>query len=157
MKLSEIAEKIVKHHPDCCIAENHEVINGCREDWYEKSLINLLMNYWMYEDLGLCGCGYPGCTCEVIRKYLHIRQDKQQDKLTYTEVANRYKSELHINDYDLDQFGLLQFMMYILDLNGFTEHGSNITSCWLTEKGEMLLTTLDAWHEEKIKEADTKK
>lgn len=41
--------------------------------------------------------------------------------------------------------GLLQFMAYILDDRGFTEHGSSIGGCWLTEKGEMFLTVLDAW------------
>lgn len=43
MRLSEIAENIVKYHPDCCMAKNYEIINGCREDWYEESLIEPLI------------------------------------------------------------------------------------------------------------------
>lgn len=101
----------------------------------------------MYEDLGLCGCGCPEYTYEVIRKFLHIRQDWQRDKITYRDAYNRYKNDLHVDDEDEDQFGLLRFMMYILDEYWFIEHGSSITGCWLTEKGEMLLATLDAWHE----------
>ena len=117
------------------------------EDWIEDLLIDSLMDYWMYEDLGLCGCGCPEYTFEVIRKYLHIRQDWRENKLTYNEVIDKYRRDLHIDDNDNNQFGLLQFMMYILDEHGFTEHGISITRCWLTEKGEMLLATLDAWHE----------
>ena len=150
MLLSEIAEKIVKYHPDCCMTENHEVINGCREDWYEESLIEPLMDYWMYEDLRLCDCGCPEDTYEVIRKYLHIRQDWRENKLTYNEVIDRYRRDLHIDDNNNNQFGLLQFMMYILDEHEFTEHGGSIIGCWLTEKGEMLLATLDAWYKENI-------
>ena len=39
MKLSEIAEYIVENYPDCCMACNNEVNKGCREEWYEESLI----------------------------------------------------------------------------------------------------------------------
>lgn len=150
MRLREISEWIVKNNPDCCMAKNHEVAYGCREEWYEESLIDSLMDYWMYEDLGLCGCGCPEYTFEVIRKFLHIRQDWQRDKITYRDAYNRYKNDLHVDDKDEDQFGLLRFMMYILDKHGFIEHGSSITGCWLTEKGEMLLTTLDAWNEKNM-------
>ena len=151
MRLSEIAEWVVKYHPDCLMVPNHTVVDGCREDWYEKSLIEPLMSYWMYEDLGLCDCGRPEYTYEAIRKFLHIRQDWRENKLEYTEVLNRYKRDLHVDDNDNNQFGLLQFMMYILDEHEFVEHGSGITGCWLTEKGERLLVTLDAWHEKNMK------
>ena len=59
MKLSEIAEHIIQYNPDCCMAENKEVITGCREQWYEESLINPLMDYYMFEVMDLCGCGNP--------------------------------------------------------------------------------------------------
>ena len=45
MRLSEIAEFIVDNYPDSCIAYNHEVIRGCREDWYEESLIEPLLSF----------------------------------------------------------------------------------------------------------------
>ena len=38
-------------------------------------------------------------------------------------------------------------MMYVLDHNGFTEHGNSIGGCWITDKGRRLLTVLDAWHD----------
>lgn len=96
-------------------------------------------------NLSLCGCGCPNDTLDVIRKYLHIRKDWKDNKCDYDEVQQRYKTELNIDDQDDIQWGLLQFMAYILDDRGFTEHGSSIGGCWLTEKGEMFLTVLDAW------------
>lgn len=73
--------------------------------------------------------------------------DKQKaiQECTEERVQQRYKTELNIDDQDDIQWGLLQFMAYILDDRGFTEHGSSIGGCWLTEKGEMFLTVLDAW------------
>lgn len=146
MRLSEIAEFIVEHNQDCCMYYNNNVVKGCREDWYEESLIDPLMDYYMYEELNLCGCGNPEFTYSVIRKYLHIREDWYMDKLKYDDVLQRYKEDLHIDNNDSLQSGLLQFMMYILDYKGFTEHGGSIGGCWLTDKGRRLLTVLDAWN-----------
>ena len=82
-----------------------------------------------------------------IRRYLHIREDHYTDKIEYKDVLERYKTDLHIDDDDSLQAGLLQFMMYVLDRNGLTEHGGSIGGCWLTDKGRRLLTVLDAWHD----------
>lgn len=147
MKLSEIAEFIVEHNPDCCMAVNHEILKGCRENWYEESLVDTLMNYYMYEELWLCGCGCPEYTYEVIRRYLHIRDSRFENHLNYEDVCKMYKINLHIDNDDSIQYGLLQFMMYALDQCGFTEHGSSIGGCWITDKGGRLLTVLDAWYE----------
>ena len=154
MKLSEIAEYIIEHNQDCCMAVNNEVIKRCREDWYEESLIEPLMDYYMYEELNLCGCGIPEDTYEIIRRYLHIREDYYTDKIEYKDVLERYKTDLHIKDDDSLQAGLLQFMMYVLDHKGFTEHGSSIGGCWLTNKGRMLLTVLDAWYDSENNELE---
>ena len=154
MKLSEIAEYIIEHNQDCCMAVNNEVIKRCREDWYEESLIEPLMDYYMYEELNLCGCGIPEDTYEIIRRYLHIREDWRTDKIEYNYVLERYKMDLHIDDNDSLQAGLLQFMMYVLDHKGFTEHGSSIGGCWLADKGRRLLTVLDAWHDSENNESE---
>ena len=143
MLLSEIAEKIIKKESNLSL--ENEVIVGNREEWYEESLIDPLIDYYSYDVLRLCGCGCPNDTLDVIRKYLHIRKDWKDNKCDYDEVQQRYKTELNIDDQDDIQWGLLQFMAYILDDRGFTEHGSSIGGCWLTEKGEMYLTVLDAW------------
>ena len=146
MKLSEIAELIVERNPECRMAYNKNVIKGCRDSWYEESLIDPLMDYYMYTELKLCRCGIPEDTYEVMRRYLHIRDDMVTNKLQCKDVVERYKTDLHIDDNDSLQAGLLQFMMYMLDEHECTEHGSSIGGCWLTDKGRRLLTVLDAWH-----------
>ena len=136
MLLSEIAEKIIKKESNLSL--ENEVIVGNREEWYEESLIDPLIDYYSYDVLRLCGCGCPNDTLDVIRKYLHIRKDWKDNKCDYDEVQQRYKTELNIDDQDDIQWGLLQFMAYILDDRGFTEHGSSIGGCWLTEKKEFI-------------------
>ena len=72
MKLSEIAEYIADNYPESNIAYNNDVIKGSREEWYEESLIDPLLDFYMHEELGLCGCGNPEFTYETIRRYLSI-------------------------------------------------------------------------------------
>lgn len=145
MKLSEIAEYIADNYPESNIAYNNDVIKGCREEWYEESCIDPLLDFYMHEELGLCGCGNPESTYETIRRYLNIRNEFVISKIDYQEVIDRYKNDLLL-DYNNDiQYGLLQFMMYILDDKDFTTHGSSIGGCWLTKKGQRLLTVLEAW------------
>ena len=92
MRPSEIAEFIVEHNHHCCMYYNNDVIKDCREDWYEESLIEPLMDYYMYEELNLCGCGSPEYTYETIRRYLHIKEDRYTDKIEYKDVLERYKN-----------------------------------------------------------------
>ena len=148
MKLSEIAEHIAKINPDCHMV----VIPGCRESWYEESLINPLVDYYMFDVLHLCGCGNPEDTYEAIRRYLHVRKLRHENKdITWDGIKEQYKAQLCIDVDNDTEHGVLQFMMYVLDYYDFTEHGSSVGGCWLTEKGKMLLTVLDAWHEMKNK------
>lgn len=44
MKLSEIAKYIADNYPESNIAYNNDVIKGCREERYEESLIDPLIN-----------------------------------------------------------------------------------------------------------------
>ena len=141
MLLSEIAEKIIEKDPEDFLRYAVEV--GNREKSYEDSLINPFIDHYLYNELNLCSCGSPDTTLEVIRRYLHIR--KEWKDLSYDEVQERYKTELHIDTEDYEQYGVFQFMAYEIDSLGFTDHGSSIGYCWLTERGEMFLTVLDAW------------
>ena len=152
MRLSEIAEYIVENNPECCMTYNNTVDKGCRDDWYEEYLIEPLMDYYMFEELGLCGCGVPEETYKVIRRYLHVRNDWSTNKIRYDEMKKRYLTELHIDPDDELQFGILQFFAYVLDDRGFTDHGGSIGGCWLTDDGERLLTVSNAWHEDRTKE-----
>ena len=154
MKLSEIAEYIVKKYPDCCMVENHTVTNGCREDWYEEHLIDPLMDFFSYEIIDMCGCGSPEDTLEMIRRLLHIRNnwhDGDNSKKSWEQKNEQYNIQLHINYEDEMNYGLLQFVMYMLDKCGILEHGSSIGGCWLTELGKMYLEVLDKWSEQENK------
>ena len=154
MKLSEIAEYVVNNNPGCCMAYNHEVNKGCREDWYEEYLIDPLVSFYIHEKMNLCGCGIPEDTYEVIRQYLHVRKNRFEENLSYEDVKEKYKIDLHIDCDDFIQYGILQFLAYVLDSYGFTTHGGGIGGCWLTEDGERFLTVLDAWRnrENRLKE-----
>jgi len=147
MTLNEIVKKILSI--DSNNMANPEYLKQLVENYPEEKelLIEHLMDYFMYEKLGLCRCGSPEVSYEVIRRYLHIRKDAHDGNLPYDEICDRYMSDLHIDSSDKLQYGTLQFLMYSLDSCGFTEHGSSIRGCWLTESGEMLMIVLDAWHE----------
>lgn len=146
MRLSEIAEFVVKNYPDCCMAENHEYKLGCRDDWYEEYLIDPLMNFFSYEIMGLCGCGCPEDTHRVIRYVLNIRNDWMNKNIKYDEVKNRYCSDLHIDlSYDVHH-GMLQYILYDLNDHGILEHGSSVGGSWLTNLGKMYLDVLNAWY-----------
>lgn len=145
MELYEIAKYIVENDSKNDTSNIAKGINeNNKEDWSE--LLEPLMDYYMYGRLHLCGCGNPEDTYEVIRKYLRIREIAITDRQTYDDVQKKYKEDLHIDTEDDLQYGLLQFLMYVLDENGFTEHGSSIGGCRLTKDGERLLTVLDYWH-----------
>ena len=129
MKLSEIAKHIVTYHPD---SELRYYVND--KDVDEELLIEPLLDFYIHEQMGLCNCGNPEDTYEVIRKYLHIREEWRKESLsTYDNLVESYEVNLHINYKNSINYGLLQFMMYVLDSNGFTEHGGSIGGCWLTE------------------------
>lgn len=147
MLLSEIAEWIISQKPNCCMAINNEVIKGKRDKEYEESLIKPVMDYWMFEDLEICGCGYPECTYEVIRNYLQIIHDYGEPTTNIKSIKDGYLTKLHISFDDDMQLGLLQFMAYILDEHEFIKHGSSIVFPWLTDKGRMLLSTLNIWYD----------
>ena len=149
MKLSEIAEHITEKYPDCCMACNNDVKQGCREEWYEEYLIDLLMDFFTYEIVGMCGCGCPEDTYEVIRRVLNIRNDWQKDNIEYEAVEERYKTDLELDTNNDIDYGLLQFILYVLDDKEILEHGSSIGGCWLTNLGKMYLTVLNAWFEKK--------
>lgn len=152
MKLSEIAEYVVEKYPDCCMSANNNIKRGCREEWYEEYLIDLLMDFFAYEIVGMCGCGCPEDTQEVIRRILNILNDRDNEKIKYEAVRERYKTDLELNTSNNLDYGLLQFVLYILDDKEILEHGGSIGGCWVANLGKMYLTVLNAWHDQQVKE-----
>lgn len=147
MRLSEIAEFVVENYPESCMAENKVVNKGCREDWYEESLIDELMSFFSFDVMYMCSCGCPEDTYEIIRKILNIRNDWSTDKIKFDEIKKRYMEDLHIDANDSLHYGVLQFILYMLDEKEILEHGSSIGGCWITDLGKMYLTVLNAWHD----------
>lgn len=86
-----------------------------------ESFINIL------GDLCICGCGSPEEAYEAIHKLLLTLQAKNWDEW--------------LKSIDNDIYALI--VVYILDGNGYLEHGTSIRHPWLTTKGEQLLEALD--------------
>lgn len=89
-------------------------------------------------DIGICGCGAPFETWVKIHHYLKVvslLSMKTEYAAWNTEIDKFYKID----------YGLAQFMAYILDDKGYTDHGTSIIGAFITPKGEDLLTLLDTY------------
>lgn len=146
MNIKEIAKYIIENYPDSCLAHN---LHGILDYYYEKLLYEECLNFFLYEKLGICGCGSPWVTANVIKDLLNIlykyetarNRDWQE---AYDDKMSSIKSLCGVviennNNYD----GLVQFMMYMLDDKGFLEHGTGIGGAWLTNEGKMFLHVLN--------------
>lgn len=146
--LRDIANSLMDSHPGCCLTHNVRTL-GCiyiLDDEYV--LIDQLLDLFAYDILGLCGCGTPKDTWNMIRIVLNALNDKHEDKCTYDEYQLRLKDELHINPSEDIQYGLYQFVLYILNDKKILEHGSSVGGSFLTDLGKKYLTVLNIWHEE---------
>ena len=94
-----------------------------------------IFNYFNFYLLGLCGCGAPDNTIEVIRDYLNIV--KVNHERNFNEGEKLLKEIFDVNNVCLDP--VLQFMAYTLDDKELTDHGNNISGAWITDLGEALL------------------
>lgn len=100
----------------------------------------------MFNEIGLCGCGYYNDTVRIIYEYL-----KAKEELYCHFDYRRWKDFLEKFIEENKEF-LYEFMCYVLDDKGFTEHGPSVGSAWITEKGKTLLRMI----EEVCGEADDK-
>lgn len=154
MTLLDIAKYIINTYPNSCIAYNYgEKINGI-EEYGEEFLLEECMSFFNHEKINMCGCGIPENTYEVIRKLLTIRKEWQDNKLEYKYIEKRYANDLHLNMNNEDNYGMWQFMMYMLNEVGILEHGSGIGGSWLTKEGEMYLYVLNQWSKENRERGD---
>lgn len=146
-RLSEIAEFVIEKYPDCCMESNGVANKECREGWYEEALINELMDFFASRIIGMCCCGCPENTHNVIRKILNIRAEVSEKDIKYEEIQRRYKEEIHLDIENPLHHGALQSILYMLDEKGIVDHSGNINSCWLTKLGRMYLDVLNAWND----------
>lgn len=139
MSIKEIANYIITHYPDSCLAMNY-----CKEYITDISLEEC-EDFFYYEKLNFCGCGSPSTAKICIRDYLKIVNDYHESKEDFKEAYKQERDSLQkrfgvTSTYDSE---LLLCLAYTLDAAGFTEHGSGIGSAWLTKEGKMFLWLLE--------------
>lgn len=96
----------------------------------------LVIQFYWYEVLKWCGCGTPETALMAIASYLELQDRDIKDHESYIKWKNEIKEAFSP---DGDENGLYQCLAYSLDSAEFTEHGSSICACWLTEDGKYFL------------------
>ena len=147
MRISEIAEYLVTKFSQSLLATNDVVEVGCRDVDYEDYLVSEVIEFFN-RYIGMCGCGCPEYTYEMLRKLLRIRLDRSNEELDCGKVSQRYLDDIGLDEnQNKDHDGIVHFILYILDDKDIVEHGSSIGGCWLTELGKIYLRVLDIWHD----------
>lgn len=137
MTHEEIEKYIIKNYPDSCLA--HNAVSLFRNSTLGFSTLKDCENFFYFEELNWCSCGDPESAKCVIRDYLRlVKERKDKD---YYKCIDNFKEKF--NCYHASDNPLVLCLAYTLDSAGFTEHGSSIDSCWLTEEGEMFLWLLN--------------
>ncbi len=85
--------------------------------------------------LGICGCGNSKDTYKALRDVLKAQDDFREDLITYEEKEKRFN--------ELGTWGIVQFVLYILDKYELLSHGSSIGGAFLTELGKKYLYVLN--------------
>lgn len=134
-RIMEIFNWIKENRPDSSISSN-DFSNYQISEIFEE-----VVEHFSYFEIGLCGCGMPDSTIDTIRDYLKIIKDTQGSRLDNRKAALKKVFDVEYITSD----SLLQFMAYVLDHLGFTEHGSGIDGCWITDLGEMCLYAYDLY------------
>jgi hypothetical protein len=83
------------------------------EDWELSHL------YGLFEEIDMCGCGWPGDAYTLVRDLLdhfHNRDDRDVVEM-------------------IGSTGAAQLVLRRLDRAGLIDHGTRVTSSWMTDKG----------------------
>lgn len=128
--LRKISDYIKKNYPDSCIAYNDKESSMSGYELAEE-----IADFFSYEIIKICGCGCPEDTIVCIMNYLQIVNDKLNEEWETTK--KKFLEKFGVESvYDNP---LLQFMAYMLDDKGLTEHGTSIGGNWITDLGKMCL------------------
>lgn len=147
MKPFDIASYISRVYTNSCIAAN----GYCNLNTVEAA--NESLKFFIYEKLGICGCGSPEDTMLVIRDLLDIIFEYSQLEFSEKSYEEKWQklnslsgSLLTTNNWN----GILQFIMYVLDDRGFLEHGGSIGSAWISAEGIMFRSLLHLVNMEEV-------
>lgn len=147
-QLQDIANELMDKYPNSCLTNNVRKFGHTYILEDIDALLDHVLGLFAHDILGLCGCGNPEDTWEMIRIVLDIQANSE----SYVERELRIKTELNLNPGSDIHNGIWQFILYILNDKGFLEHGSSIYSAWLTDLGRPYLTVLNIWHERELEE-----
>lgn len=134
MNLKTITKYITENYNDSCFA------NNIRSD-DDEYLLNELQGFFIYELLGICGCGDPELAIDTVIDYLSILNETSNGMGKDIETRESLFKEKFGYE-NIYGSGLFIFLAYILDDKQLTEHGSSIGWCWITDLGKMCLYVL---------------
>lgn len=151
-KLAEYMKYIIKTYPKGCAAHNwlnyyKDILNDKRlpEEYEFDNIVEESLNEF-HSEIGLCGCGAPEFTQEVIRQILTIQSKRFDSTETYEERQKKFSDLCNSSMDNENYYGLIQFVLYIFDNRRYLEHGGSIGGAWLSEKGIIYLDFLNAWN-----------
>lgn len=98
------------------------------------------LDFIQIEILGLCGCGDPDAVASMVRDAVKTRSDALRQSRSDGRSALR---ELETKLFGDENTVVRDFVYYRLDNLKLVEHGTSITSGWLTKRGENVLMHLD--------------
>ena len=120
--------------------------------WDDNELIEQCEDFFYYKKLNWCGCGDPETVKQVIRDYLQILYEYEEDKSDdrYENLCNRFQDRFGCKNVYGNE--LLLCLAYTLAAADFTEHGSSIGGAWISEEGKMFLWLLN--HNEELQQEE---
>ncbi len=136
--LNDIRNYIIKNYPDSCIAQNDE-LNGPTAD--PREMLKEISEFFKHDILGFCDCGCPLSTEEAVKDYLYA-VNKRTSIDDGWDIAETLLIK-HFGVSAVSDNSLLQFMAYVIDNVGFTEHGTSINGAWIEDLGRICLYVFD--------------
>lgn len=103
------------------------------------------LHNWFFTEFGLCGCGDPAGVVRLIKEVLALSDKRSKAWAVNDDETARgvYKVQQAILAYP-SHSSLYWHFLYWLDHLGLTEHGTNISGAWLTDKGQEVLALLES-------------
>lgn len=104
--------------------------------------------FW-FKVMGFCGCGLPEETRDWLIELLELLRGEKDENGSFCRVDDWYeKQKALLGDRENGMAG--DFVLYVLDAIGWTEHGGSVYGSRLSEAG---IDALDKLKADKAKEA----